>query len=133
MCKLLTVEHHPHVNNLRLDPEKASSMGFPKAGSFAVGNILRLNPLDERKWRHLGQHVYFVLYMMFYGIFNFIFSITYSVTGQGTQGISKSLRRYRVSGFLINFLLIIRFGFLPWYLTGTWRVLFEVKGKDRRP
>ena len=99
------MEHHPHVNNLRLDPEKASSMGL-KAGSFAVGNIMRLNPLDERKWRHLGQHVYFVLYMMFYGIFNFIFSITYSITGQGTQawlpdGYSQIFRSYvfGLSGF----------------------------------
>ena len=101
-----------------------------KAGSFAVGNIMRLNPLDERKWRHLGQHVYFVLYMTFYGIFNFIFSITYSVTGQGTRGISKALWRYRITGFLINFLLIIRFGLLPWYLTGTVRVLFEVRRQE---
>ena len=119
------VEHHPHVNDLRIDPEKASGMGL-KAGSFAIGNILRLNPLDERRWRHLGQHIYFVLYMMFYGIFNFIFSITYSITGEGTRGISKALLRYRITGFLVNFLLIIRFGLLPWYLTGTPLILFEV-------
>ena len=131
LCKLPTVEHHRHVNNLHVDPEKASSMGLG-AGAFSVGNIMRINPLDKRMWPHLGQHVYFVVYMMFYGIFNFIFSITYSVTGQGTLKISKALRdRFRIRGLLVNLLLIIRFGLLPWYLTGTPLILLEVKDSQK--
>ena len=125
MGTLPTVEHHSHVNNLHFDPEKATGMGM-KAGAFSMGNILRVNPLNERKRLHVGQHLYFLLYLMFYGVFNFIFSILYSVTGQGTRKISKALWHYRVTGFLVNFLLIIRFGLLPWYLTGTIQVILSV-------
>ena len=72
--KLFAVEHHPNVNNLQIDPEKIASMA-PRAGSFSLFSILRINPLDQRKERHLGQHIYFIVYMMFYGFLNLLFSI----------------------------------------------------------
>ena len=72
--KLIAVEHHPHVNNLQIDPEKIANMA-PRAGSYSLFSILRINPLERRKGHHLGQHIYFFLYMMFYGLLNFIFSI----------------------------------------------------------
>ena len=68
------VEHHANVNNLEIDPEKIASMA-PRAGSFSLFNILRVNPLDQRKERHLGQHIYFIVYMLFYGLLNLFFSI----------------------------------------------------------
>ena len=70
----LAVEHHANVNNLEIDPEKIASMA-PRAGSFSLFNILRVNPLDQRKERHLGQHIYFIVYMLFYGLLNLFFSI----------------------------------------------------------
>ena len=122
---LPAVEHHAHVNNLHVDPEKATGMGL-RAGSFSVGNILRVNPLDERKRRHVGQHVYFILYLMFYGVFTFISSMLYSITGKGTVKISKTMWYYRVAGFLTNFQMIIRYALLPMYLTGTFSVILNV-------
>ena len=68
------VEHHANVNNLEIDPEKIASMA-PRAGSFSLFNILRVNPLNQRKERHLGQHIYFIVYMLFYGLLNLFFSI----------------------------------------------------------
>ena len=71
---LPAVEHHPNVNNLQIDPEKIASMA-PRAGSFSLFSILRVNPLDKRKERHLSQHIYFIVYMMLYGFLNLFFSI----------------------------------------------------------
>ena len=134
------VEHHPNVNNLQIDPEKIASMA-PRAGSFSLFNILRVNPLDPRKDHHLGQHIYFIVYMMFYGFLNLFFSFgkklcpqfsrmhsivtnglfyaVYSITGQGTLKISKSLWRYRITGLLVNFLIFFRYMILPYYQTGS--------------
>ena len=140
------MEHHPNVNNLKIDPEKVRSMA-PKAGSYSLFNIMRVNPLDPRKGRHIGQHIYFIVYMMFYGLLNYIFSISitfpllfkntqlnilllfnadYAITGQGTVKLSKKLWRYRFTGLLVNFFLFFRFILLPYYQTGSFITVLSV-------
>ena len=145
-CKYSSVEHHPNVNNLQIDPEKVRSMA-PKAGSYSLFNILRVNPLDPRKRRHIGQHIYFIVYMMFYGLLNYIFSISitfpsvsydtkynlmvlcatdYAITGQGTVKLSKKLWRYRITGLLVNFFMFFRFIILPYHQTGSFLTVLSV-------
>ena len=74
MC--CAVEHHGHVNNPKIDPEKASGMGL-KSGFLSLWNILRVNPLDPWKPHHIGQHFLFFLYITFiYGPLVFIISFS---------------------------------------------------------
>jgi len=95
-----------------------------RSGFLSLWNILRVNPLDPWKPHHIGQHILFFLYIAFiYAPLIFIISSSYSITGRGTMKISKSMWRYRISGFLVNCLIIVRLVILPWYLTGTPQLL----------
>ena len=120
-----------------------------KSGSFSFSNILRVNPLEGRKGRHLGQHLYFFLYMMFYGLLNYGFSIgkpflmpstnkislfflaVYSVTGEGTLKLSKRLWRYRITGLLVNFSILFRFVIFPMYRCPSFLTSLSVRYKHR--
>ena len=150
-CKCPAVEHHTHANDPKIDPEKASGMGLT-SGFLSLWNIQRVNPLDERRPRHHWQHVLFLVYnMLIYGPLVLITSFSnyivlaafiwkcrlldvsgYAITGHGTLKLSKSMWRYRITGFLVNCLIVVRLGILPCYLTGTVQNLLKVRRKKNK-
>ena len=42
----------------------------------------------------------------------------YSILGHGTLKVSESMLNYRITGVLPACFVLLRFGVLPWYLTG---------------
>ena len=121
---------------------------FCRSGSISSWNILRANPLDPLKLHHRLQHIIAFLYnALLYSPIHVLMVISrmitwystrkwlgisansnwchcsticagYSLIGHGTLKVSKSMWKHRIMGIFPPCLILLRFGVLPWYLTG---------------